>query len=184
MRYVMTERTCLLLGLLLAFSLLVGCSQQRNFSDIKAQMKNIQDQRPGKIKPAPTFTPAATFSYAANQLRGPFTPPRGSKPTLDSNGKPVQPNLKRAPEYLEQFDLDHLEMVGTLAKKGQPLRALILDPSGQVSIVGLGNHMGKNYGDIKKITTQSVSMMEIIPDGDKGWVQRARSLRLTTTANK
>lgn len=181
----MTKRTLWPCGLLLlALALLAGCSQQRDFADIKAQMKVIQNEPRGKIKPAPTFAPATTFSYAANQLRAPFTPPYGSKETLGSNGEPVQPNLKRAPEYLEQFDLDHLKMVGTLANKGQPLKVLILDPSGKVTIVGLGNHMGKNYGDIKKITTSSVSMMEIIPDGDKGWVQRPRSLRLTTTANK
>lgn len=160
---------------------LAGCGGNNDFSDIKAKMKEIQAKPHGSIKPPPEFKPAATFAYAANQLRSPFTPPQGGNPLLVGNGAKVEPDLARPKEYLERFNMDGLRMVGTIIKPGQPLQALILDPDGNVTLIKPGSHMGKNFGSVAQIAQDSVSVLEIIPDGRDGWVQRPRTLRLTTS---
>lgn len=176
-KHALIPRLLLPLALL---GLLTACSSGGDFSDIKAKMKQIQAKPQGTIKPPPEFKPAATFAYGANQLRSPFIPPQGAEVLLPGNGKKVEPDLARPKEYLERFNLDALKMVGTITRPGTPLEALILDPDGNITRVKPGSHMGKNFGDVMKITQDSIAVMEIIPDGRDGWVQRPRTLRLTT----
>jgi type IV pilus assembly protein PilP len=171
------------LPLLILAGSLVGCSSNNNFADIKAKMKEIQAKPHGSIKPPPEFKPAEAFTYSANQLRSPFTPPQGSLPLFVGNGKQVQPDLSRPKEYLEHFNLDALRMVGTITKADSPLEALIQDPDGKITRVRTGEYMGKNYGKIVEITGDSISVMEIVPDGRDGWVQRPRTLKLSTASN-
>lgn len=181
MKNALVPRLLLPLALL---SLLVGCSSSGDFSDIKAKMQAIQAKPQGTIAPPPEFKPATTFAYSANQLRSPFVPPQGGTPLLLGNGKKVEPDQARPKEYLERFNLDGLRMVGTISKPGLPLEALILDPDGNITRVKPGSHMGKSFGDVMKITPDSIAVMEIIPDGRDGWVQRPRTLRLITASTK
>lgn len=166
---------------LLVLGVLAGCSSNDDVSDIKAKMKEIQAKPHGSIKPPPEFKPAATFIYAASQLRSPFTPPQGGNPLLLGDGTKVEPDLARPKEYLERFNMDGLRMVGTIVKPGQALQALILDPDGNVTLVKPGSYMGKSFGKVAQINQDSIAVMEIIPDGRDGWVQRPRTLRLTTS---
>lgn len=180
-KYAVIPRLLIPLALL---GFLAGCSSNGDFADIKAKMKEIQAKPQGTIKPPPEFKPAATFTYAAGQLRSPFVPPQGAQLLLPGNGKKVEPDLARPKEYLERFNLDSLRMVGTITRPGLTLEALILDPDGNVTRVKPGNHMGKSFGNVVQITQDSIAVMEIIPDGRDGWVQRPRTLRLTTASTK
>lgn len=162
---------------LLAMALLAGCSA--SFEDVQSQMEAIRQKPRGKVEPPPEFNPMPTFTYAAHQLRSPFSPPVTSEELALNSGKKVEPDLNRPQEYLERFNLEALRLRGTLQKPNGPLYALIEDSNGGVQRVKSGNYIGKNQGRIVEITAAQVSIVEIVPDGRDGWVERPRSLTLS-----
>lgn len=155
---------------------LAGCSAQ--FDDVQAQMEAIKKKPRGKVEPPPEFTPMPTFTYAAHQLRSPFAPPLTQEQVDIRNAKKVEPDLTRPQEYLERFNMESLRMRGTIQKPGSALFALIEDGDGGVQRVKVGNYLGKNHGRIVEINASQVSLVEIVPDGRDGWVERPRSLVL------
>ncbi|MDX1803550.1 MAG: pilus assembly protein PilP [Alcanivorax sp.] len=158
---------------------LSGCGSNANIPQLETRLKEIEARPRGRIEPPPEFKPIATFAYSAHQLRSPFTPPVDQKLMPVTNGKQVEPDLDRPKEYLERFALDSLKMVGTIAKPGQPLQALIADPSGAVTRVKVGSHMGKNFGRVTKVSEVKVSLIEIVPDGRDGWVERSSNVSIS-----
>jgi type IV pilus assembly protein PilP len=166
-----------LAALLLVSTSLVGCSA--SFDDVQAQMEAIRQKPRGKVEPPPEFSPMPTFTYAAHQLRSPFAPPISADQQMLSTGKKVEPDLSRPQEYLERFNLEALRLRGTLQRPNGPLYALVEDSNGGVQRVKVGNYMGKNQGKIIEITPTQVSIVEIVPDGRDGWVERPRSLTLS-----
>lgn len=161
----------------LSTALLSACSA--SFDDVQAQMEAIRQKPRGKVDPPPEFNPMPTFTYAAHQLRSPFAPPVSAEQLMLSSGKKVEPDLTRPQEYLERFNLEALRLRGTLQKPGGPLYALIEDSNGGVQRVKVGGYLGKNQGRIVEITPSQVSLVEIVPDGRDGWVERPRSLTLS-----
>ena len=91
----------------------------------------------------------------------------------------VKPDPNRTKEYLEQFSLDALSMVGTL-QQGDTLWALMQDEEGGVHRTKMGNYMGRNHGRIVEATETYVSVIEIVPNGVDGWVERPRTIKLKT----
>ena len=81
-------------------------------------------------------------------------------------------------EELEQYSLDSLKFVGNIEKDGKTW-ALITAPDKAVYRVLPGNHIGTNYGEILKITEDSILLKEIIPNGVGGWTEREASLDLS-----
>lgn len=161
----------------LTASTLAGCSA--SFDDVQSQMEAIRQKPRGRVEPPPEFTPMPTFTYAAHQLRSPFSPPVSADQQLLNSGKKVEPDLSRPQEYLERFNLEALRLRGTLQRPNGPLFALVEDGNGGVQRVKVGNYMGKNQGRIVEISPTQVSVVEIVPDGRDGWVERPRSLVLS-----
>jgi type IV pilus assembly protein PilP len=172
----MMPRKLLVISLLATLSL-VGCSA--SFDDVQSQMEAIRQKPRGKVEPPPEFNPMPTFTYAAHQLRSPFSPPVTADQQMLNTGKKVEPDLNRPQEYLERFNLEALRLRGTLQKPAGPLYALVEDSNGGVQRVRVGNYLGKNQGKIVDITPTQVSIVEIVPDGRDGWVERPRSLTLS-----
>jgi type IV pilus assembly protein PilP len=88
------------------------------------------------------------------------------------------PDQNRPREFLEQFPLDTLRMVGTLADRRASF-GLVQDKDGLVHRVGVGNHMGQNYGRIISITDSEIQLVEIISDGLGGYLERPAAIGLT-----
>lgn len=161
--------------LLVAATGMTGCST--GFDEVKARMDAIRKQPRGRVEPPPEFTPMPSFTYAAHQLRSPFTPPETEMMIKVRQGdKPVVPDFSRPQEYLEKFNLESLRMRGTLQRPGSLLYGLIEDGDGGVQRVKVGSYAGKNHGRITEITQSQISLMEIVPDGRDGWVERPRSI--------
>ena len=93
-------------------------------------------------------------------------------------GPAPRPDLDRPREVLENFDLKSLAMVGTLQGVEGNLFALIRDNSGGIHRVRTGNYMGQNYGRIVGVSETRIELIEIVPNGRGGWVERPRSLSL------
>ncbi|MZR62564.1 pilus assembly protein PilP [Alcanivorax sp. DP30] len=164
---------------LLTFLSMGGCSSGANLGELDARLEEIKARPRGRIEPPPEFKPVASYAYSAHQLRSPFSPPVDQKLIAVPDGRKVEPDLGRPKEYLERFSLDALKMVGTIARPGEPLQALIADPSGAVTRVRPGSHMGKNFGRVRDVSEAKVSLVEVVPDGRDGWVERASNVSIT-----
>lgn len=168
------------LALLAITAPLAGCSDGSEMEQLKNKLEEIEQRPRGRIEPPPEFKPIATFSYSAHRQRSPFTPPREEQEEQDDapDGEQVEPDFARSKEYLEQFSLESLRMVGTITRPNQPLEALVKDPGDTVNRVVEGDYMGKNHGKVTEVTGSEIEIREIVPDGDDGWVERPRTIRL------
>ena len=128
----------------------------------------------GRVEPIPEVKPYETFVYAAAEMRSPFIP-GGSGAGSGMAG--LRPDSKRNREFLEQFSLDTLKMVGTL-KLGGRMYGLVQTKDGLVHRVSDGNYMGQADGKITDITPAKITVTEIVPDGLGGYMERPAALGL------
>jgi type IV pilus assembly protein PilP len=155
---------------LLAAGTLAGCSSAD--SDLARFIAETKKEPGGRVEPLPEVKPYETFTYSATALRSPFMPgPAGGA----SQG--VRPDSKRNREYLEQYSLDTLKMVGTLRLGGASF-GLVQTKDGLVHRVLPGNHIGQSDGRITDITPAKISLIEIVPDGLGGYMERPAALAL------
>ena len=166
-----------LVGLAVALS---GCSSS-NTQDLQRFVEDARNRQQAKIEPLPEFKPYETFLYQATDLRNPFDPgsPGQTDKILSGNSaSDIHPDANRPREPLEDFPLDTLRMVGTLEQQGQSW-ALILASDGTIHRVQPGNYLGHNHGKIKEVSEFEVAVLEIVPDGLGGWMERPASLALS-----
>jgi type IV pilus assembly protein PilP len=163
---------------ILAFAggLLAGCGSG-DFSDLREFIADVDGRPSTPIKPLPPFTQAEPFAYEAMGLRSPFEPPVVVKPSQRPTGPQVKPNPNRIKQYLEQFTIAALSMVGTLSQ-GPAMYALIQDGDGGVHRVEQGDYMGTDHGKIQSIDEAELELIEIVPDGTGSWVERIRTVSL------
>ncbi len=162
-------------------SLLAACSQSDGFSDLDKFMADTRAKPRGHVEPLPEFKAYEAFSYSAADRRAPFEPPMDVQLTMVDEKTPaseVEPDLDRPREVLENFQVSALEMVGTLQGLDGVMYALVEDGAGVVHRVRAGNYMGMNYGRIAGISETRIELIEIVPNGRGGWVERPRSLSL------
>ncbi len=89
------------------------------------------------------------------------------------------PDFDRAREFLEQFTLDSLQMVGRL-ERGGTYWSLMRDPQGGIHRVSPGNFLGRDHGRITEMGETFIAVIEIVTDGTaEGWVERPRVIELT-----
>src|SRR5690606_30978782 len=153
-----------------------GCSGEVN--DLRAYIDEVKARPGGRIEPLPEIRPAPSFAYEPGDRRGPFTPDTPQQ-RVSNNPNAVQgPDPDRPREFLEQFPLDTLRMVGTLDALGGSF-GLVQTNDGLIHRVRVGNHLGQNYGRILSITESEISLVEIIPDGLGGYIERAAAVGLS-----
>lgn len=162
------------LGLIFAVGL-VGCDSR--IDAVNQQMAEIRNQPPLPIEPAPIFTAVPLFNYAAHQLKSPFMPSSLAAELKIMAGKRVYPNFNRQPQPLESYALESLNMKGSMRGKSNTI-ALIQTPDAQIERVQVGSYLGMNQGRIIKISPTQIDLVEIVPDGREGYVERPRTLVL------
>ena len=160
----------------LLVTLLAGCGS-RNFADIDTWIAEVNARPRGPVEALPPFEQVQPYAYQASAKRQPFEPPVMVKEVMRRPGVQVKPDFDRVKQYLEQFPIAELSMVGTLAQK-QLLFALIRDPEGGVHKVQVGDYLGTDYGRITSIQELEVQLTEIVADGTGGWVERSRTVSL------
>jgi type IV pilus assembly protein PilP len=156
---------------------LAGCGDGGDFSDLQAYMEEVRSSPRGGIEPLPQPEPYESFTYAAADLRPPFQPPVKIEMTSRPKGdKAIKPDETRIKQFLEGFNIDVFEMVGTLAN-AQGSFALI-SGAGGVHRVTVGDYLGRNDGRIVAVDSGKIEVIELVPDGDGGWLERPRTLSL------
>jgi type IV pilus assembly protein PilP len=155
-----------------AYALLTACGSADD--ELQRFVDDTRKEPGGRVEPLPEIKPYETFVYAAGDLRSPFMP---SSPGSGAGLNGVRPDQKRNREFLEQYSLDTLKMVGTLRLGGQ-MYGLVETKDHLVHRVTTGNYMGQAEGRITDITPSKISLVEIVPDSLGGYMERPAALGL------
>jgi type IV pilus assembly protein PilP len=142
-----------------------------------AYMDEVRARPKGEIEPLPKFQPYESFAYSAAALRSPFQPPvKLDMAERQKGSKDVKPDELRTKQFLEGFNIETFVMVGTLANDSGAFA--LVSGAGGVHRVRVGDYLGRNHGRILAIDESKVDVIEIVPDGEGGWLERPRSLSL------
>ena len=138
--------------MLIALSVcMIGCDASKDELDVYIQQIKAREGR--ALPPLPQFKTRANFVYQQNiKQRNPFKAMR-TYPEGES-----RPEHKQA---LEIFALNDLEFVGTLTR-GDLVWALVRQPNGYVTHVGIGEYIGQHHGRIARILDKSIWIQENI----------------------
>jgi len=155
-----------------SLAVLTACSSADD--ELARFIEDTKKEPGGRVEPLPEVKPYQTFVYSVASMRSPFLPgsPGGAAGTPG-----VRPDSKRNREFLEQYSLDTLKMVGTLKLGGQTY-GLVQTKEGLVHRVLPGNFVGTNDGKIVAISPSKIQVIEIVPDGLGGYMERAAALAL------
>jgi len=146
-------------------------------SDLQAYIDDVKARPGGRIEPLPPVEPAPQFAYEPGVRRSPFMPDEPQRRVSNDPNAVEGPDRNRPREFLEQFPLDTLKMVGTLADRRAAF-GLVQTTDGLVHRVAVGNHMGQNYGRIVAISDSEIQLVEIISDGLGGYLERPAAIGL------
>jgi len=160
-------------GLLLAcvLTLLAGCGSST--SELQAWVQEVKARPAPPLDPLPVMKQFETFEYAAQGLRDPFSAPVPDRES--GNGKGPDPNRRK--EALEAYPLDSMSMVGTIGS-GSNLVALLMAPDKVTYRVRTGNYVGQNDGRITGVYEDRIEIVELVPDGAGGWLERQAKVAL------
>lgn len=154
---------------------LAGCTGGKQ--DLEQWVNQTLARPPGEVEPLPQVVTPEPVVYEAYDLRDPFMRPQSETEATASTGDGPRPDPDRRQEYLERFPLDSLEMVGTISI-GDRSYGLISDPEDTIHRVSEGDYLGQNHGRILQITPVAVEVMELVPDGAEGWMEREARIAL------
>jgi type IV pilus assembly protein PilP len=156
---------------------LSGCVGGDDFSDLQSYMDEVRARPQGAVEPLPKFQPYEAFTYGASALRSPFQPPvKIDLASQQKGSKDVKPDDTRVKQFLEGFNIEAFEMVGTLENNGGVFG--LVRGAGGVHRVKVGDYLGRNHGKILSVDESKIEVVEIVPDGEGGWLERPRSITL------
>jgi type IV pilus assembly protein PilP len=166
------KNSWLLVGALCLFaSALTACSSKD--SELEQFIADTKKEPGGRVEPLPELKPYESYAYESSNKRSPFMP--GGSGASSADG--LRPDSRRNREFLEQFSLDTLRMVGTL-RLSERTYGLIKTKDGLVHRVLPGNYLGQADGRVTEISPSKISVVEIVPDGLGGYTERPASLAL------
>lgn len=166
------------LACLAAIAALAGCgrgitSEPGGAPNLEEWAANVRAQPAPPLDPLPVMQQFETFEYAAQGMRDPFS----AAFTNEGSGSGPRPDSNRRKQTLEQFPLDSLDMVGSLGA-GASLTALVMAPDKVTYRVGPGVYMGQNDGRVTSVSEDRIELVELVPDGSGGWLERPASIAL------
>ena len=125
------------------------------------------------LDPLPVMQQFETFEYAAQDMRDPFSD-AWSNP---DGGAGLRPDPNRRKEPLEQYPLDSLDMIGTIGA-GPGLVALVMAPDHVTHRIRPGAYLGQSDGRVTSVQEDKIELVELVPDGAGGWLERPASIAL------
>lgn len=174
----MTSNAARGLALAAAVVVLAGCgrgitSEPGGAPNLEEWVANVQARPAPPLDPLPVMQQFETFEYAAQNMRDPFS----AAFTNEGGGSGPRPDSNRRKQTLEQFPLDSLDMVGSLGA-GSSLTALVMAPDKVTYRVSPGVYMGQNDGRVTSVQEDRIELVELVPDGAGGWLERPASIAL------
>jgi type IV pilus assembly protein PilP len=160
--------------LAIAFALLGGCVG--GMSDLQDWVA-AEKKKPGPpLEPLPVLKTFETFEYKDQDQRDPFGPSLEEQREALASSSGAGPD-QHPKEPLEQFPLDSLKMVGTIGT-GSAMEALLKDTDGVVHRVHARNYIGQNNGKITTVAEDHIDVVELVPNGSGGWMERQATIAL------
>lgn len=153
--------------------LLLACGSDTD--DLTAYIDEVKSRPGGRIEPLPQIKPYETFQYEVEGMRSPFVPDR--QQVADQGPQGPTPVKNRNKEFLEQFPLDTLSMVGTLEREGKTF-GLVQTKDGLVHRVLPGNYVGQNEGRIVAVRDSVIEVEELVPNGIGSFFKRSAAIGL------
>lgn len=155
---------------------LAGCGNA-HMGELKRYVQEVKQRQPPPIAPLPDIKPVDTFVYQPGDRRNPFVMDTQTAQAAAGTSNGIAPEIRRK-EELEEYALDSLEMVGTLAQDNT-MWGLIKAPGGTLYRVHVGNYMGTNNGQITRISDNEIDLTEIVSDKPGDWHERQASIALS-----
>lgn len=150
---------------------------------IRTTQANMQPKGELDFEPLPEVSPYEPYDYQSGSIN-PFaikdfvldnsTMIGGVSVEMNCDAPPV----KHEPYFLESFELEQLQMVGTILDKNNKRVALIQTPEAIVINAGKGEYLGKNHGMINKIEEGVMNVTERYEVAPDCWQKRDNSLKL------
>lgn len=158
------------LAIALACAALTSCGIGRG--DLEKWVAEVKAKPAPPLQPLPVMKQFETFEYAAQNMRDPF-----DQAFSGEGGSGPRPDPNRRRQTLEGFTLDTLKMVGTLGS-GNSLTGLVMAPDRVTYKVVPGNYMGQSDGRVTAVHEDRIDLVELVPDGAGGWLERPAKLSL------
>jgi type IV pilus assembly protein PilP len=158
-------------GCIATVLLLAGCGD--GLDDLRGEIAKAKQRPGGRIAPLPEVLPYESYAYSKGSERSPFL-----QSLAGESGAGPRPDVSRPREYLEQYPLDTMKMVGTL-RLGGASYGLVQTKDGLIHRVVPGNHLGQNDGRITSVNDARIALVEIVPDGMGGYIERQASLAVS-----
>lgn len=147
-------------------------------SDLRQWVAQEKAKKGAPLEPLPVIKTFETFEYKDQELRDPFNA-SPEEQAQNANAGP-HPDQDRPREPLETYPLDGLKMSGTLGM-AKSMEGLVRDPDGVVHRVHVGNYLGQNFGRITGISEDHIDLVELVPNGSGGWMERQATIALGDT---
>jgi type IV pilus assembly protein PilP len=163
-----TRRYLLLLVLSCVLAACTGGTKE-----VEAWVQEVKARPAPPLDPLPIMKQFETFEYSGVGLRDPFSIP---EPDRNSGGG-LRPDADRRKEVLEAYPLDSLNLVGSIGS-GPGLVALVLAPDKVTYRVRPGNYVGQNDGKVTAVSEDHIEIVELVPDGAGGWLERQAKMAL------
>jgi type IV pilus assembly protein PilP len=163
--------TRLLVLALASSTLLAACTSDTK--QVEQWVAEVKARPAPPLEPLPVMKQFETFEYAAQDMRDPFSAPVPDR----GDGQGGGPDPTRRKEALEAYPLDSLDMVGTIGASGS-LLGLLMAPDKVTYRVRPGNYVGQNDGKITAIYDDRIEIVELVPDGAGGWLERQAKISL------
>ena len=167
-----------LLATFLLTCMLSACTAE--LDELTRYISEVKERPPDPIEPIPPVATYAAHVYSSTGLRNPFASEiigEAGPSDEEDSGTGIRPDANRSREYLEQFSLDTLSMVGTFSR-GESDWSLIRDPDGVIHRVATDNYLGQNHGRVTSVYPDRVELTELISDGNRGWLERNTSVAM------
>ena len=161
--------------LLIAIVSITACVN-KDMSDLQAYVSTTKTQK-GHVEPLPEFITQPPYAYAARDVRDPFKAVVDIEVTTGPYRGP-KPDAHRPREPLEDYSLDSLRMVGSLAQNDNEW-VLIKDPDGLLHRVSEGHYIGRSYGKIVSISEEEVMLVELVSNRKGGWIERDAAIAIS-----
>ena len=150
---------------------LVACGGSRG--DLEKWVAEVKAKPAPPLDPLPVMQQFETFEYTAQNMRDPFDQAFSG----DGAGSGPRPDPGRRKQTLEMFALDSLKMVGSLGG-GKNLVALVMAPDKVTYRVSPGAYLGQSDGRVTGVYEDRIELVELVPDGAGGWLERPAKLAL------
>ncbi len=143
--------------------------------DLRGWAATVRSQAPGLGNDVRTVPIPTTFAYEAAGRRDPFDASKLSTELSDPD-LVLRPDAGRAREVLEAFQLDSLQMVGSLRRGNKAVA--VVQAERQLHQVRVGDHLGQDFGEVTAISEEAIAIAERIQDSQGKWQVRETQLAL------